>query len=66
MNTVNMALRAIYWAITGAPIGVGVIAILSIGVFLLVASAPLRVVSVIAVSPFGRGRSCWSRSRAQV
>lgn len=47
MNTANMVLRAIYWAITGALIGVGVIAILSIGIFLLAASVPLIIIGVV-------------------
>jgi len=62
MNTVNMALRAIYWAITGAPIGVGVIAILSIGVFLLVASAPLIILGVVR----GWWRELWAAWWASV
>lgn len=46
-NAANSMLRAIYWAITGALIGVGMIAILSIGIFLLVASVPLLVIGAM-------------------
>lgn len=56
MNTANMVLRAIYWAITGALIGVGVIAILSIGIFLLAASVPLIIIGVVR----GWRRQLWA------
>lgn len=56
MNAANIALRAIYWAITGALIGVGVIAILSIGIFLLAASVPLIILGVIR----GWWRQLWA------
>lgn len=56
MNTANIALRAIYWAITGALIGVGVIAILSIGIFLLAASVPLIIIGAVR----GWWRELWA------
>ena len=46
-NAANSTLRAIYWAITGALIGVGMIAILSIGIFLLAVSVPLLIVGAM-------------------
>lgn len=40
-------LKALYWAIAGGLLGVGIIAILSIGIFLVVASVPLIVIGVL-------------------
>jgi hypothetical protein len=56
MNTANIVLRVIYWAITGALVGVGVIAILSIGVFLLAASVPLIIIGAVR----GWWRQLWA------
>jgi len=49
-------LRACYWLLTGALLGVGVIALLSIGIFLLAAGLVLLVVGLIRL----RGRECWA------
>ena len=55
-NTANIVLRAIYWAVIGALIGVGVIAILSIGIFLQAASVPLIILGAVR----GWWRQLWA------
>lgn len=49
-------LRALYWLLVGALLGVGVIAILSIGIFLLAAGVLLLIVGLI----WWRGRVWWA------
>lgn len=47
MTAMRTVLKALYWFIAGGLIGVGSIAILSIGIFLIAASVPLVVIGVV-------------------
>jgi len=49
-------LRALYWLLVGALLGLGMIAILSIGILLLAAGVILLVIGVIRL----RGREWWA------
>lgn len=56
MNITNVVLRALYWFVAGSLIGVGVIAILSIGIFLVVAGVVLAVIGAVR----GWAREIWA------
>ena len=56
MSASDRVLRAIYWIIPGALVGVGFIAILSIGFFLLMASVPLILLGALR----GWWRELWA------
>ena len=47
MAAIRKMLKAIYWLIAGGLVGVGCIAILSIGIFLIAASVPLIVIGAV-------------------
>jgi hypothetical protein len=47
MAAIRRVLKALYWFIAGGLIGVGCIAILSIGIFLIAASVPLIVIGAV-------------------
>ncbi len=47
MTAIRRVLKALYWFIVGAMVGVGIIALLSIGIFLIAASIPLVVIGAV-------------------
>ncbi|HEY1390511.1 MAG TPA: hypothetical protein VGF38_18385 [Ktedonobacterales bacterium] len=47
MAAMRRVLKALYWFIAGGLVGVGCIAILSIGIFLIAASVPLVVLGAV-------------------
>jgi hypothetical protein len=47
MAAIRRVLKALYWFIAGGLVGVGSIAILSIGIFLIAASIPLIVIGAV-------------------
>lgn len=56
MNAMSTILKALYWVVVGSLMGVGVIAILSIGVFLMAISVPLAVIGALR----GWWRELWA------